>query len=119
MIVTLPLKVLGIFMNFKIGGVVVMPTTGPLKTTNGTLENPDKGYRSKFDKKDEHAEPGYYSVLLKDFNVKAELTATERVGYHRYTFPKSESAHLNFDLGHKQGESSDVIEAWAKWNGKE
>uniref|UniRef100_UPI00321691A1 GH92 family glycosyl hydrolase n=1 Tax=uncultured Draconibacterium sp. TaxID=1573823 RepID=UPI00321691A1 len=104
----------GHFHEFQIGGVVVMPTTGELKTVPGSLESPDEGYRSRFDKTDEFAEPGYYSVWLKDYSIKAELTATERVGFHRYTFPKSESSHLIFDLGHKQGESSDVTEAFAQ-----
>ena len=105
---------------FQIGGVVAMPSVGEIKSTPGTLEEPDLGYRSRFDKKDELAVPGYYSVLLKDYNIKAELTATKRVGYHRYTFPKSENAHIIFDIGHKQGESSDVIEARASLvNGNE
>ncbi len=104
----------GHFHEFQIGGVVVMPTVGKLKTIPGTLENPDNGYRSRFDKKDEHSEPGYYSVLLKDYNIKAEITATERVGFHRYTFPESQSSRLIFDIGHKQGESSDVTEAFAQ-----
>lgn len=104
----------GHFHEFQIGGVVVMPTVGPLKTIPGTLENPDEGYRSRFDKKDEHAEPGYYSVFLKDYQLKAELTATERVGFHRYTFPESKESRLIFDIGHKQGESSDVMEAFAQ-----
>lgn len=104
----------GHFHEFQIGGVVAMPIVGQLKTVPGTLENPDEGYRSQFDKKDEHSEPGYYSVLLKDYNIKTELTATERVGFHRYTFPESDESHLIFDIGHKQGESSDVIEAFAQ-----
>ena len=104
----------GHFHEFQIGGVVVMPTVGELKTVPGTLENPDAGYRSRFDKDDEHSEPGYYSVVLKDYNIKAELTATERVGFHRYTFPESENSSLIFDIGHKQGESSDVTEAFAQ-----
>ncbi len=73
-----------------------------------------KGYRSRFEKEDEHSEAGYYSVLLKDYQVKAELTATERVGYHRYTFPESLNSGILFDIGHKQGESSDVTDAYAQ-----
>lgn len=103
----------GHFHEFQIGGVVVMPAVGEVKTIPGSLENPDEGYRSRFDKADEHAEPGYYSVLLSDYNIKAEITATKRVGFHRYTFPKSSESRLIFDLGHKQGESSDVTEAYA------
>lgn len=98
---------------FQIGGIVNMPVVGPIKTTPGTLEDPDSGYRSRFDKETEHAEPGYYTVFLDDYKIKAELTATTRVGYHRYTFPATEEAHLLFDIGHKQGESSDVTEAYA------
>ncbi len=104
----------GHFHEFQVGGVVFMPTTGELKTVPGSLENPDTGYRSRFDKDSEHAETGYYSVVLKDYMIKAELTATTRVGYHRYTFPETGSAHLIIDVGHKQGESSDVTEAYAK-----
>lgn len=44
-----------------------MPVTGEVKTNPGKLEEPDKGFRSRFDKKDETARPGYYSVLLKDY----------------------------------------------------
>ena len=108
----------GHFHEFQIGGVVVMPTVGKLQTIPGTLEDPDAGYRSRFDKASEHSEAGYYSVLLKDYNIKAEITATERVGFHRYTFPKSDNAHLIFDVGHKQGESSDVTEAFIETVGE-
>jgi predicted alpha-1,2-mannosidase len=107
----------GNFHEFQIGGVVNMPLTGELKTIPGTLDEPDSGYRSRFDKETEHAEPGYYTVFLKDYNIKAELTATTRVAYHRYTFPASEQSHILFDIGHKQGESSDVTEAWAQFDG--
>ena len=107
----------GHFHEFQIGGVVVMPTVGKLQTSPGSLDNPDSGYRSRFDKEAEYAEPGYYSVSLKDYGVKVELTATERVGFHRYTFPEADSAYLIFDLGHPQGESGDVTEAWGRWNG--
>ncbi len=108
----------GHFHEFQIGGLVTMPSIGKLQTMPSTDEKPDEGYRSRFDKKDEHAEPGFYSVLLKDTGIKAELTATTRVGYHRYTFPKSDDAHIIFDIGHKQGESGDVIDAYIKWDGK-
>ena len=108
----------GHFHEFQIGGLVVMPTTGALQTIPGSLENPDAGYRSRFDKKSEHAEPGYYAVYLRDYRIKAELTATERVGYHRYTFPQSKEARIIFDVGHRQGESSDVTEAIIRLSGK-
>ena len=72
---------------FQVGGIVLAPSVGKLQTIPGKLENPDEGYRSRFDRKDEYATSGYYSVLLKDYKIKAELTATKRVGFQRYTFP--------------------------------
>lgn len=99
------------FHEFQVGGVVFAPTVGELQTVPGELENPDGGYRSRFDKKDEVAAPGYYSVLLKDYGVKAELTAMKRVGFHRYTYTKTEQANLIFDIGNKQGESGEVKDA--------
>ncbi len=99
----------GQFHEFQIGGVVVMPTTGDLKTLPGSLENPDEGYRSRFDKHEELAQPGYYSVRLKDYQIKTEITSTDRVAFYRFTYPESEESQLIFDIGHKQGESSDVV----------
>ncbi|MNX10134.1 Glycosyl hydrolase family 92 [compost metagenome] len=99
------------FHEFQIGGVVFAPSTGKLQTLAGSLEHPETGYRSAFDHKDETATPGYYSVLLKDYGIKAELTATKRVAFHRYTFPKSTEAHILFDIGHQQGESGEVSDA--------
>lgn len=99
------------FHEFQVGGIVFAPITGKLQTTPGKLENPDDGYRSRFNKSDETATAGYYSVLLKDYNIKAELTSTKRVAFHRYTFPKSTESHILFDIGNKQGESGPVKDA--------
>lgn len=83
------------------GDILVMPTVGQrLLVTPGSRKNPDEGYRSRFDHSDEIAEPGYYSVFLKDYGIKAELTVTKRVGMHKYTFPESEVSHILLDLGH-------------------
>lgn len=98
------------FHEFQIGGVVTIPTTGRLKTMPGTLEEPDGGYRSRFDKATEQVTPGYYEVTLSDYNIKVELTATERVGYHRYTYPQADTARILFDIGHPQGESAKVVD---------
>lgn len=54
---------------------------------------------SRFSHADEKASPGYYSVLLKDYNIKAEFTASMFTGFHRYTFPKATDAMIRFDLG--------------------
>lgn len=105
------------FHEFQVGGVVLMPTVGELKTVPGALDDIAGGYRSSFDKADEVARPGYYSVLLKDYGVKAELTATERVAFHRYTFPASGQSNILFDIGNKQGESGPVKDARVTYNG--
>jgi predicted alpha-1,2-mannosidase len=104
----------GHFHEFQIGGVVFMPTVGELKTLPGSLEDPDTGYRSRFDKESEQAEPGYYKVHLTDYDIEVELTATKRVGFHRYHYPESRDARLIIDIGHRQGESSDVTRAQAR-----
>lgn len=99
------------FREFQIGGVALMATTGNLITIPGDLEEPDGGYRSRFSKENEVDRPGYYSVLLDDYDIKAELTSTPRVAFHRYTFPESDGSHLLFDIGNRQGESGEVIDA--------
>jgi predicted alpha-1,2-mannosidase len=89
------------------GEILIMPTAGDkLQIVTGPLDNPDAGYRSRFDHSSEKASPGYYSVLLKDNNIKAELTSTRRAGFHRYTFPESNSSRIILDLGHQIGSSS-------------
>jgi len=57
-------------------------------------------YKSSFSHEQERAEAGYYQVNLLDYDINAELTATEHVGFHRYTFPKSKEAHIFIDLNH-------------------
>lgn len=99
------------FHEFQVGGIVLAPITGKLQTIPGALENPEEGYRSRFERTDEFATSGYYSVLLKDYGIKAELTATKRVGFQRFTFPESGESHLLFDIGNQQGESGFVKDA--------
>ena len=82
-----------------LGDILVMPVVGEVKFNPGTAENPDAGYRSRFSHDTEKAHPGYYSVLLDDYGVRAEMTATQRVGVHKYTFPGGE-AHILLDLIH-------------------
>ena len=82
------------------GDVLLMPAVGEVKVVPGSKENPDEGYRSRFSHEEENASPGYYAVTLKDYGIRAELTVTERAGYHRYTFPRSEAAHIILDAGH-------------------
>lgn len=81
-----------------LGDFLVMPTHGKLKLEPGDAKVPGSGFHSRFSHEKEFAEPGYYSVLLDDYNINAELTATERVGFHRYTYPKTDSANIILDL---------------------
>lgn len=104
------------FHEFQVGGIVLAPTVGEVQTVPGEMDDPSSGYRSGFDKKDEVAHPGYYSVLLKDYGVKAELTATKRVGFHRYTFPASEKSNLIFNIGTRMGESGSVKDSHVSYS---
>ncbi|MBO5888213.1 MAG: GH92 family glycosyl hydrolase [Bacteroidaceae bacterium] len=105
---------------FQVGGITVAPSTGQLRTLPG---NPDgtgpKGYRSAYSHDQEYATAGYYQVMLQDYNINAEVTATDRVAYLRFTFPESKSSHLIFDIGHQQGESGKVkdSEVWINEDG--
>ena len=81
-----------------LGDLLIMPMTGKAHTEPGSETDPDSGYRSRFNHNAELASPGYYSVELSDYNVKAELTTTARTGMHRYTFKENERAHVLLDL---------------------
>jgi len=84
--------------SWTMAGLLTMPTTGELKIKPGTEKDPNRGYRSHFDHANEFASPGYYSVQLDDYNVRAELTTTMRTGFQRYTFPENDSARILVDL---------------------
>lgn len=81
-----------------LGDFLVMPTTGKVQLNPGTAKHPETGYRSRFSHDTEVAKTGYYSVMLSDYNIKAELTATSRVGFHRYTFPETSQANIILDM---------------------
>lgn len=83
-----------------LGDVLLMPATGPLQLDPGTADAPERGFRSVYHHRHEHAAPGYYGVQLEDDHIRAELNATPRVGLHRYTFPRVDSAHVVLDLVH-------------------
>ena len=78
--------------------VTVMPVIGLTTAERGTEDRPDRGAWSYADRSQEVTEPGYYSVPLERYGIKAELTATSRVGFHRYTFPEASNAAIIFDL---------------------
>lgn len=61
-----------------------MPAVGDVKLNPGRADHPEEGYRSRFDHATEKATPGYYEVMLDDYGIKAQLTATQRTGVHKY-----------------------------------
>ncbi|HTN37230.1 MAG TPA: GH92 family glycosyl hydrolase [Arachidicoccus sp.] len=81
-----------------LGDFLVMPTVGKLQLNPGTANDPASGFRSSFSHENESATADYYKVKLDDYNILAELTTTTRVGFHQYTFPKSDSAHIILDM---------------------
>ncbi|RPH31184.1 MAG: glycoside hydrolase family 92 protein [Bacteroidales bacterium] len=84
-----------------LGDILIMPTVGKPEVDN-TL------YSSPFKKESEKAKPGFYSVYLDKPKVLAELTATARVGFHRYTYPKTKEANIILDLQHRD----EVLSSW-------
>ncbi|PKL82459.1 MAG: sugar hydrolase [Ignavibacteriae bacterium HGW-Ignavibacteriae-3] len=81
-----------------LGDFLMMPMVGKIQFNPGTKEKPESGYRSRFSHEKESARPGFYSVHLDDYNIDVELTASERVGFHKYKFPKSDDAHIILDM---------------------
>jgi len=80
------------------GDIRIMPMTGNLLWNPGDESNPRTGYRSRFSHDDESSQPGYYSVMLKDYGIHASFTVTERVGLHKYNFPEGRKKHILIDL---------------------
>ena len=83
-----------------LGDFLIMPALGIFKLNSGVASVSHSGYRSAFSHATEKASAGYYTFQLADYNIKAELTATERVGFHQYTFPQLKDAHIILDLVH-------------------
>lgn len=78
--------------------ILLLPVSGKVPLTKGTKEDMATGYGSYFSHENEISKPGYYSVLLDKYKIKAELTATERVGFHKYTFNSVDDSHVLLDL---------------------
>ncbi|MGJ1431803.1 GH92 family glycosyl hydrolase [Sphingobacterium spiritivorum] len=81
--------------------IMIVPANGKLQLQPAQFDKMDTGYGSHFAKENEKAVPGLYSVYLDDYKVKAKLTASERVGYHQYTYEKTDNAHILIDLAFK------------------
>ena len=82
-----------------LGELTIMPATGKLKINAGTQNNHMAGYSSLYRKEKEFVSPGYYKVHLERYNIDVELTASERVGFHKYKFPSSNQSRVIIDLG--------------------
>ncbi|ANH84058.1 sugar hydrolase [Niabella ginsenosidivorans] len=90
-----------------LGDVLIMPFTGEIKTDKGTQEHHRTGYSSLFSHSTEQVRPGYYNVVLDDYKIRVELTATERVGFHQYHYPDDhKEAHIIIDLKEGTGDRS-------------
>ncbi|ANI89649.1 alpha-1,2-mannosidase [Arachidicoccus ginsenosidimutans] len=86
-----------------LGNFLVMPTIGTLKTSAGKPEHPERGYRSRYSKKDEKASAGYYAATLTDYNIRAEMTAAPHSGILRFTFPENRQSRIQIDLARRVG----------------
>ncbi len=96
------------------GDIRLMPTVGEVLLDPGTEENPESGYRSRFSHKNETARPGYYQVVLKDYQIDVQLTTSQRAGFHKYTYPKSENANVIIDL--VEGVTTDrILDLWIRF----
>ena len=93
------------------GDVMVMPMT-EVNVKRGNQDDINSGYASYYRHETEEAHPDYYSVMLDRYDIKAELTATARVGLHRYTFPQGKQAHILVNL--KDGVGSIVTNSYIR-----
>ncbi len=96
--------------------ILILPATGRPYVQPMAFEQPGTGYGSLFRKENEKTEPGYYKVYLDKYGISAELTASERVGMHRYRFEKTENAHLLVDLKFGMGWDSPVATRFEQVN---
>ncbi|MDF9831161.1 GH92 family glycosyl hydrolase [Parabacteroides sp. PF5-6] len=85
-----------------LGDINLMPTTGEVRLARGTVDDPQSGMYSLFDRQTEKARAGYYAVHLERYGIDVELTATKRVGFHRYTFPEAPEGRVIIDLENGQ-----------------
>ena len=96
------------------GDFLLMPTVGEQKVEYLGKESQQRPFASAFSHRNEYAEPGYYSVFLDTYGVKAELTATERAAMHRYTFPESKESGFILDMDYNiQQQTNQVMEVEA------
>ncbi len=83
---------------WTMAGLGMMPTNGELQIKVGDQFQPDSGYRSHIDKSTEESPLGHYKVFLSDTKITAEVTATTRCSFQRYTFPAEQDGRVMIDL---------------------
>jgi predicted alpha-1,2-mannosidase len=89
-----------------LGNFLVMPAVGEMRTNAGKPDNPESGYRSRYDKKSETAKAGYYAVELTDYGIRTEATVAPHSGILRFTFPENKQSRIQIDLARRVGGSS-------------
>ena len=105
---------------WTMAGLGIMPANGPLKTEIGSqssLVKDANSYRSAIDKTSEETKVGYYKVDLTDYQIKAELTATSRGGFQRYTYPQDKDARVMIDLKIPSEYDYQIVEGSIKQTG--
>ena len=94
-----------------LGDILIMPLND-IRTPRGNQDDICDGYASRYSHDNETACPEYYSLLLDRYNIKAELTATDRVGFHRYTYPEGKPASILIDL--REGNGSNAYDSYIR-----
>ncbi len=97
--------------SWSMAGLSIMPTTGDIKTFPGPPDGPfahmwTAGYRSRFDRSEEQGKVGYYKVRLFDYDITAELSATTRCGYLRFSYPETKNANILIDFAAEYEENN-------------
>jgi predicted alpha-1,2-mannosidase len=115
----------GIGWHGEFGNLLVTPTNGDFHPNRGRVEDPESGYRSGINHETEVASPGFYAINLDDYNIKAEMTSTQRAGVLRFTFPRNTTNRVQIDLSRRIGGTSlqqhikviddTKIEGWMKY----
>ncbi len=77
-----------------------------IRTPRGNQDDIRDGYATRYSHENEVVRPEYYSLILDRYNIKAELTATDRVGFHRYTYPKGKPTSILLEISVKETDGS-------------
>lgn len=94
-----------------LGDILIMPLN-EIRTPRGNQDDFNGGYASPYSHENEIARPEYYSVMVERYGIKAELTATDRVGFHRYSYPEGKPASVLIDL--REGNGSNAYDSYIR-----